>query len=91
VDQHYKRDLLFKEGSDHFKFYNATINAGYRVKPQIKLFAEGTFTYFPNKKTSTSMVNYVTGESQSLGMGSAGFSNRNFIFALGVQYSGMAS
>lgn len=90
VDQHYLRDLTFKERGDHFKLYNLTVNAGYYVRPQIKLFAEGAFSYIPTQKTSTYIRDNETQELYYAPKGSAGFNNKNMVLALGIQYKGMA-
>jgi plasminogen activator len=90
VDQHFQRNLTFKEGSNQFKFYNLTVNTGYHVKPHIKLFAEGDFNYFPHKKTSTSIRDNSSGEMTFEGSGSSGLNNKYLIISLGVQYTGMA-
>ncbi len=87
VDQHYSRYLTFTESASHSKYYNLVLNAGYYVKPQLKFFAEGAFTYFPNKLASTTILDNTTGETFSLPVGSAGLQNKNLIIALGVQYN----
>lgn len=91
VDQHYQRKLTFTEGSNQFEFYNASLNAGYYVKPQVKLFVMGSYTYFPNKKTGIEITDHTEDVIVFLPTGSAGFYNKNYILALGVQYNGMAS
>lgn len=90
-DQHYERRVTFNEGSNQFQFYNATLNAGYYVKPQVKVFISGAYTYFPNKKTGTQLSDHSQNIVVFLPNGSAGFSNENYVCALGVQYKGMAS
>lgn len=91
VDQHYQRSLTFREGSNQFEFYHVLFNAGYFVKPQVKLFVMGSYTYFPNKKTGTQIRDNTQNIVVFLPHGSAGFSNENYVCALGVQYNGMAS
>lgn len=89
VDQHYQRELTFKEGNDHFNFYNLVVNAGYYLKPQIKLFAEGSFNYIPTKKTSTTIRNNSTQVVTYENYGSAGLNNKYMLLSLGVQYKSM--
>lgn len=88
VDQHYLRDLTFKETGSQSDYYNFVLNAGYFVKPQFKIFAEGSFSYFPNHHASTEIIDNDTGESNYYPGGSAGLANRNYIVALGIQYKG---
>jgi outer membrane protease len=86
VDQHYARNLTFKEGSDDFQLYNVTINGGYYIKPQIKLFAEGAFSYFPNKKTGTTIIDHDLDIAVYYDDESAGLSNRNTVISVGITY-----
>lgn len=88
VDQHYLRTLTFHDQSNHSKYYNAVLNAGYFIKPQIKLFVEGSLTYFPNTIAETEKIDNSTGALQYYPRGSAGLGNRNYIIALGIQYRG---
>ncbi|MCL9685001.1 omptin family outer membrane protease [Legionella maioricensis] len=91
VDQHYLRNLTFHEQSSQSKYYNVVLNAGYFIKPQIKLFAEGSLGYFPNTMAKTEIIDNSTGAREYLPRGSAGLGNRNYIIALGVQYRGKAT
>jgi outer membrane protease len=88
VDQHYLRNLTFKDGGDQSQYYNVVLNAGYFVKPFIKLFVEGSLGYFSKNKAATSIFDHNTGSIAYLPNGSAGLENRNYIIALGVQYNG---
>ncbi len=88
IDQHYQYPpRTFYEGSNNFKYYNLNLNAGYYVKPQIKLFAEGSFNYIPNKKTGSVVIDQLTNERTDYA-DAAGLSNQNYIFSLGIQYTG---
>lgn len=87
VDQHYLRELTFKEQSNNGIFYNFTINAGYYVKPQIKIFAEGDFNYFPKRNAGTAMIDNREGTRVYFDENSAGLANQNMIISLGVQYT----
>lgn len=91
VDQHYSRTLTFYEGSNKFDYYNLNLNAGYYVKPQIKLFAEGAFNYIPNKKTGTVIIDQSTNERNDITGAAAGLSNKNYILSFGIQYTGWDS
>lgn len=89
VDQHYLRNLTFKDGGENSQYYNVALNAGYFVKPFIKLYVEGSLGYFSNSnKAATSIYDHGTGSIDYLPNGSAGLENRNYIIALGVQYNG---
>ncbi|WP_133136933.1 omptin family outer membrane protease [Legionella rowbothamii] len=89
VDQHYMRDLTFHDGGHNFEFYNVTVNAGYYIRPQIKLFTEGSFSYVPNKIADTNIRDNVTSEETYI-PASAGLNNKNMVLSVGIQYKGMA-
>lgn len=88
VDQHYLRNLTFKDGGEQSQYYNVVLNAGYFIKPFIKLFVEGSLGYFSNNNAATTIFDHDTGGIMYLPNGSAGLENRNYIIALGVQYNG---
>lgn len=90
IDQHYARDLTFREKGSQFDYYHAMINAGYYVQPQIKFFVQGALTYFPNNKASTEILDYSTGEQVFAPVGAAGLQNQSYVVAFGVQYKGPA-
>lgn len=86
LDQHYLRTLTFYDNGRNFEYYSGMITLGYYIKPQIKLFAEGAYTYYSNDHADTGMYNYSTGEYQYFSRGSAGLSSKNYAIALGIQY-----
>lgn len=90
IDQHYQRALTFYEGSNKFKYYNASLNAGYFIKPQLKLFTEASYNYIPNKKITSTMVDNLNDFRIDF-PDSAGLSNQNYMLSVGVQFSGWDS
>lgn len=89
VDKHYLRNLTFKDGTDQSQFDKVILNAGYFIKPFIKLFVEGSLGYFSNNnRAATSIFDHDTGSITYLPKGSAGLENKNYIIALGIQYNG---
>lgn len=85
-DQHYQTYFTFYEGSNHFKYYEASVNAGYFVTSRVKVFAEGIYNLIPNKKMGTVVVDNLVNERFDIEGPVAGFSNNNYILSLGIQY-----
>ncbi len=91
VDQHYERGLTFTEGGDYFELYHVNLNAGYYLKPQVKLFAEAMYAYFPLKKTSTTIRNNNSQTISYENQGSAGLNNKYLLLSLGIYYTGVGT
>lgn len=87
IDQHYGRMLTFYEGSNKFKYYNLSLNLGYYIKPQIKLFTEGSFNQIPNKKTGTVLWDQTSNDRIDIPGAAAGLSNKNYILSFGIQFT----
>ncbi|MFC3907632.1 omptin family outer membrane protease [Legionella dresdenensis] len=88
TDQHYLRNLTYQDNSQDSEFYNVTLNLGYYIKPQVKLFAEGELNYFPNSKGDMLVRDNDSGEIIYFPNGTSGLSNRSYVVSLGLQYTG---
>ena len=86
VDQHYLRNLTFYDQGNDFAYYNTVLNAGVFLKPHVKLFVEGSLSYFLKNYSDTEMIDNNTGSQEYSPQGSSGLGNRNYIIALGIQY-----
>ena len=85
-DEHYMRDLTFREKTSDSRYYGASVDAGYYVTPNAKVFAEFTYSSYEEGKGGTQIIDTNTGESGSIGGDAAGISNRNYTITAGLQY-----
>lgn len=85
TDEHYLRNLIFKERGTNAKFYSADLTAGYYICSSTKLFLQGVINEFTNARANTTITS--TSYSGSISIpDSAGLSNKNYIAALGVLF-----
>ncbi|STX50186.1 plasminogen activator protein [Legionella busanensis] len=84
-DEHYSRDLTFKEWGTKAKYHSLTLNAGYYFTKNAKVFAEASYANYGNTKADTEIKNNSSGRRSYI-PNSAGLDNKNYIFAIGVQY-----
>lgn len=85
-DEHYMRDLTFREKTSDSRYYGASVDAGYYVTPHAKVFAEFTYSSYEEGKGGTQIIDTNTGESGSIGGDAAGISNHNYTITAGLQY-----
>jgi len=85
-DEHYMRDLTFREKTSNSRYYGTSVDAGYYVTPQAKVFAEFTYSRYEEGKGGTQIIDTNTGESASIGGDAAGISNSNYTVTAGLQY-----
>lgn len=84
-DEHYARNLTFKEYGSNSRYYAATINSGYHVTRNAKIFVEASYNHYSNGRADTEVIDNDTGE-HFYENDSAGLSNKNYSVALGLQY-----
>lgn len=84
IDQHYARDIEFKTELKDTHFYGLNLNAGYYVKPNIKLFSEVNWSEF---KLARGPLNYISNlDKKSMRIENAGgLSNQHFNLNIGAQ------
>ena len=85
-DEHYMRDLTFREKTTSSRYYCTSIDAGYYVTPNAKVFAEFTYSKYEEAKGGTQIIDTNSGESASIGGDAAGISNKNYTITAGLQY-----
>lgn len=85
-DEHYLRDLTFREKTSNSRYYGASVDAGYYVTENAKVFAEFTYSKYDEGKGGTQVIYTPTGESASVGGDAAGISNKNYTVTVGLQY-----
>lgn len=85
-DEHYMRDLTFREKTTNSRYYGASVDAGYYVTPHAKVFAEFAYSNYQEGKGGTQIIDNNSGESGSIGGDAAGISNKNYTITAGLQY-----
>ncbi|MGQ3889288.1 omptin family outer membrane protease [Legionella sp. CNM-1927-20] len=85
-DEHYSRNLTFKEWGNKAKYHSLTINAGYYFTKNTKVFAEASYANYGHTRANTEVRDNESG-IRSYIPNSAGLDNKNYILALGVQYT----
>ncbi|WP_313685608.1 omptin family outer membrane protease [Pantoea sp.] len=85
-DEHYLRELTFREKTSNSRYYGASVDAGYYVTENAKVFAEFTYSKYEEGKGGTQVIDTPTGESASFGGDAAGISNKNYTVTVGLQY-----
>lgn len=84
-DEHYARNLTFKERGNNSRYYAATIHSGYVLTHNTKIFVEASYNHYSNGRADTEIIDNDTGEHY-YSSNSAGLSNQNYTIALGLQY-----
>ncbi|EJL88165.1 MULTISPECIES: omptin family outer membrane protease [unclassified Pantoea] len=85
-DEHYMRDLTFREKTSNSRYYGATVDAGYYVTTNAKVFAEFSYSKYEEGKGGTQVIDTTSGQSASFGGDAAGISNKNYTVTVGLQY-----
>ncbi len=85
VDNHYLRNITFKEHGVKSKYQSATVDAGYLFTEHMSVFAEASYNHYLNGRASTEIIDNETGEFAYL-PNSAGLDNKNYTISLGVKY-----
>ncbi|WP_213989456.1 omptin family outer membrane protease [Sodalis sp. dw_96] len=85
-DEHYMRDITFRHQGKGSRYYSATVDAGYYVTPNTKIYAELSLNkYEENKGSHTKTCNHC-GNKDYFGGNSSGMSNTYYTASAGVQY-----
>lgn len=85
-DEHYLRDITFHEKTNNSRYYSATIDAGYYVTPNAKIYTELSLSKYEEGKGGSEIINRTTGEKAYLGGDAAGIENMNYTVSVGMQY-----
>ncbi len=84
-DEHYMRDLKYRDKTSNSRYYGAAVDAGYYVTEHTKVFAEFTWSKYEEGKGGTQVIYTPTGESASYGGDAAGISNKNYTVTVSLQ------
>lgn len=85
-DDHYLRDLSFRDKSTRSRYYGTSVDAGYYITPNTKIFAEFTWSKYEEGKGSTQIIDSSNGSSSSIGGDASGIANKNYTITAGLQY-----
>lgn len=85
-DEHYMRNLTFREKANDSNYYSTSVDVGYFVTPNAKVFAEFTWNKYDQGKGGSLVINRVNGESSHQGGDVAGIENKNYSVTTGIQY-----
>lgn len=85
-DEHYMRELTFREKSTNSRYYGTSVDAGYYITPHAKVFTEFTYSKYEEGKGGTQIIDTYSGESASIGGDAAGIENKNYTITAGLQY-----
>ncbi|WP_276606025.1 MULTISPECIES: omptin family outer membrane protease [unclassified Escherichia] len=84
-DEHYMRDLSFNESASNSNYYSGTINAGYNITSQARVFTELSWTRFSEGRGDSTVHDKVTGDSEHYN-DAAGIQNYNYAIGAGIEY-----
>ncbi|MBS0054951.1 omptin family outer membrane protease [Yersinia sp. Marseille-Q3913] len=84
-DEHYLRNLSFKDSSKLSRYYAVTLGAGYYLTPNTKLFVEAAWNRYTEGRGKAQMFNHTTGASTAISDG-ASIAHQSQTISLGIQY-----
>jgi plasminogen activator len=84
-DEHYLRQLSFKDSSKGSRYYAVVVDAGYYVTDNTKLFVEASWNRHTEGKGDTQIIDSGAGVLANVA-NSAGIAHQNQTIAIGLQY-----
>lgn len=87
LDQHYRRQITFIDKSSGQDFFSAELNLGYYFTPNLKVFAEGTWTLYDEVRAGATAIFHNTGVVEYYPENAAGIENKHFTITAGLQYN----
>lgn len=85
-DEHYLTEVTFREKTNESKYYSASIDLGYYLTPNAKVFTEITWNKYSQGKGDTNLFDHDSGQSYYYGGDAAGIENSNYSVTAGLQY-----
>ncbi|CNI45645.1 outer membrane protease [Yersinia frederiksenii] len=85
-DEHYARNLTFHDKSNNSRYYSATVDAGYYVTPNAKVYTELSLSKYEEGKGGSEIIDRTTGNKGYVGGDAAGIENMNYTVSVGMQY-----
>lgn len=87
TDNHLLRDLNFEDRTRNGNYYGLSVDAGYYIIPNVKLYSELTFSRFKRNKGHEYVYDTSTGEHDYSPDGSIGLRNQSYTASIGIQSS----
>nr|WP_269471436.1 omptin family outer membrane protease [Candidatus Rickettsiella viridis] len=85
-DEHYRRQLSFREKTHNSEYYSVSANIAYYMTPQLKFFSEGIWNKYTQGRGAAQMTNNENRSSLYLGGDVAGIENKSYQITLGIAY-----
>ena len=86
-DTHYLRGLSFRDEVERARYYGMTLDAGYYMTSQFKLFTEATWNYYEESKGHSTVTDAATNQSYVTGEGNVGMRRQDYSVSMGMQLS----
>lgn len=85
TDDHYARNLRFRDETEDGRYYGASVSAGYALTDHWSLYSEAEWDRFEETKGHSTITNTVTGAKYSTGNGSVGMGRQSYSLSIGTQ------
>lgn len=85
-DEHYLRQLTFRDRSNRSGYYSLQVDAGYYVRPNTKIYTELSYNRYQEGKGGTETINNNTRVIQRVEGDVAGIANTHYTATVGLQY-----
>ena len=85
-DEHYNRQLIFREKTRNSEYYSVNANIGYYMTPQLKFFGEWIWNKYTQGRGGTQVTDTESGDSIYQGGNVAGIENNNYQIIAGIAY-----
>ncbi|HFG7806479.1 TPA: omptin family outer membrane protease [Salmonella enterica subsp. enterica serovar Java] len=84
-DEHYLRNITFRDKNRDSDFYSVSADIGYYITPQAKVFIEGEWMRVTNGRGSTTQISHDTGEVEYW-PDTSGTENTSYNVTAGLKY-----
>ncbi|MBF0693370.1 omptin family outer membrane protease [Providencia alcalifaciens] len=84
-DEHYMNNRTFREKTSGSNYYSTSVDVGYYITPNAKVFTEFTWNKYSQGKGGMQVIDPVIG-SRYVGGDAAGIENKNYSLTAGLQY-----
>lgn len=85
-DEHYLRDLTFREKSHNSDYYGASADVGYYVTPNAKVFTAISYNRYSEGKGGTQIIDNSNNRHSEIAGDAAGIANKNYSIEMGLAY-----
>lgn len=85
-DEHYLRNITFRDNAKNTRYYSASVDAGYYITTNTKIFTEFSWSRFSEGKGAMELIDHDSGKNSTFGGESAGIENNNYTISAGIQY-----